>query len=463
MICAAGDMLKNATVCRMHKSFLTGIASIICSAVLYGVAYWYPVYCWWGTFASMLIIMRVQGSPRCFVLYGCVWASIAYGMHLAAVIVGIVYLAAQYTWYAWLPGISLIAYMALVTGFVWGSGVCVERYLYRYISSVIGTISVRVVWLSLYWYCMTYIIFLPLGQCEGCLLLNPLIPCAERVAVLRILSHIGVTWCTLLFCGCIGLCASCVALRTMHSLFVIVISFMCVYIFLSGHVREAGGSDSIVVAHVPKTVPSTDLYKAACTMMHDYVAVAAKEAVALCGAVFPESAVYAWHICADGLLAQYASCHETGIHDYIIGSFYDEDGLYRNSCYWLHDGIVYARFDKRHAMPLIERLPWFLRGTLFQALFFNEMPEITPSYNARPCMKLGEYSFVPYICSELFFNRLPDDAYHEVPIIALVNDRWCQYTYMQYLMYLGALVQAHAWSRNILYVAYSRCTYITLF
>jgi hypothetical protein len=93
-------------------------------------------------------------------------------------------------------------------------------------------------------------------------------------------------------------------------------------------------------------------------------------------------------------------------------------------------------------------------------LFFKTMPEIVPSLNERPLMQIGDTHVIPYICSELFVNRLPDDDYPNFLIVALINDRWAP-PYLQELIYLGAVIQAHAWQREIVYVSYTRCSYIS--
>jgi len=433
----------------MHMSFVY----LIVSACTYGAAFLYPTFFWWGTVVSMLLLMCIRTPASTFFWYGFAWATIAYSMHLAAVIVGIVRLAATPAIYASLPGFLLILYLALFTAFFWWYGALIEQYIcaqYRQPCE-----AIRACWLSTYWLCMTYLMLWPLGRCEGYLLLNPIIPLATHPSALTGLPMLGVTGYTLLFCAYAGFCAYC--MQT-HKLLLLIGSALIIMACILMH--NAPESDCMYphIAHVPKSIPCTDEYSAACNLLHDYVAIAAGNATNVCGAVLPESAVYPWELCAQSLLATYKSGHD--IHDYIIGSFYNDAGHYRNSCYWLHDGTLQVRFDKRHAMPLIERLPWFFKNSFFYNLFFATMPEIVPSDNERPLMMLSKYAFVPYICSELFFNRLPDDAHDGVAIVALVNDRWCPYAYMQELMYLGAVVQAYAWQRDILYVAYSRWEYI---
>lgn len=380
-------------------------------------------------------------------------------MHSYGIIIGVASLAAYNSWYAWVPGIIALGYLALFTSLLGTFGVWIEHGIYSnqkergFVHSFFWS-----VWLAVYWLLITYGILWPLGRCEGYLLLNPIIPWASHPVLLEALPYLGVAGMTVLFCSLAGLIAYYMhAHATMVALGLLFLALLVYTIDQS----ESGLPSDVRIAHVPKIVQHTDDTAAACRLVHEYVMIAVREADArYCAAVFPESAFYPWQLCAESLLAHYIPEDGAYIRDYVIGSFYDDNGQYRNSCYWLRDGIVQVRYDKRHAMPLIERMPWWLQHTPLYQLFFARMPAIIPSNNTRPLLQLGDIYVVPYICSELFFNRLPDDQYDGMPIIALVNDRWCTKTYVQELMYLGAVVQAHAWQRAIIYVAYSRWVYI---
>ena len=309
-----------------------------------------------------------------------------------------------------------------------------------------------------YWLFITYLCLWPLGRCEGYLLVNPLIACAETPLMILV-SWIGVMGATLVFC----MVSAFYAHLTMPTGCMI---FFCVLIIMgtSGFFKQLGNAgDSVehpsALNIITKPIIAGDDRAAVCRLVCEYIAHEHVQQIDLRGIVFPESCFYPWQVCADSLLANYLPSTICAC-DYIIGSFYDEQGLYRNSCYWLIDGVLQKRFDKRHAMPLIERLPYWFKNAELSKLFFATMPEIVPSSNERPLMRLGTQFYVPYICSELFFNRLPDDIYPKVPIVALINDRWAQ-PYLQHLMYYGAIVQAYAWHRAILYCSYTRFRCIT--
>lgn len=431
------------------------------SAVLYGICFWTPALWWWGSVISMILIMQFPIlSAQKMLLYGFLWALCVYSMHLYGVVIGVVDLAAYRTWYAWLPGIILVFYLAVCTGIIWAVGAWCERVVINrlFYSPCIHSVWWGI-WLWLYWLWMTYACLWPLGRCEGYLLANPIVPWASYPSLLWVVSRFGVMGATLFVC----MLSACIAYISIHKknaalLCGLSLFFMSMTFNYRVYKIPSVQSDDMYyqqVVSVTKPILASVNQAATCCLVRDYV----EQAVSTCpgavsGVVFPESCFYAWSLCAESILAEYLPlCHENC--DYIIGSFYDDHGKYRNSCYWLRNGVLQKRFDKRHTMPLIERLPWWLYSIEFSQLFFSTMPEIIPSTNQRPIMQLGNTLCVPYICSELFFNRLPDDIYITLPIVALVNDRWAK-PYLQLLMYLGAVIQAYAWNREILYVSYAR-------
>ena len=449
-------------MCKLIENMIQGFSVFVKLAIIsgtagfiYGAAYWYPHYCWWGTLVSMILVICLHGRSSDFFLYGLIWAAVAYSMHLYGVVVGVARLAAYTTIYAWVPGIALLVYLSLVTGIIWWLGSFIEQYTKPQHYFFWGC------WLTVYWLFITYVILWPAGCCEGYLLANPIVPWAAHPSLLVLVPWIGVMGMTIFVCLLAAGGAYLLHMRLKIVWCMVCLFFVCCW-FISENSHFHDKRSALCIAPVPKYIPISSNIAASCRLVHDYVRMSLCECdqKIIRGAVFPESSVYQWDMCAQSLLAEYIPIDGIPVADYIIGSFCDDAGAYRNSCYWMRDGMLQKRFDKRHTMPLIERMPWWLKNTILYSLFFNAMPEIVPSDNERPIMMLGEMQCVPYICSELFFNRVPDDIYPNLPIIALINDRWCPFPYMQQLMYLGAVVQAYAWQRDIFYVSYSRCVEI---
>ncbi|QQR54035.1 hypothetical protein IPH25_04255 [bacterium] len=145
----------------------------------------------------------------------------------------------------------------------------------------------------------------------------------------------------------------------------------------------------------------------------------------------------------------------------LAGAFRWKGNDYYNSVHWIYNGVVQKCFDKRHTMVMTERLPRGLqKSRLFQNIFFSKQSQIAESQKPKTPLKFNEtVSFIPYICSELFFNTRPDDAYPDYPIIAVCNDRLLA-PYVSRLMFLGARFQAIAWQRPIVYVSFVYQTFI---
>jgi hypothetical protein len=213
--------------------------------------------------------------------------------------------------------------------------------------------------------------------------------------------------------------------------------------------------------HLPKIFPSHDDVMTVARMVRAECHALATNDSSSVVIMVPESSLYAWQLCNDAAAVSLLVAREAhATLDCIIGSFYDDNGFYRNSLYWIKDGTMQKRYDKRHAMVLIERLPVWLRCSLLKTIFFKSMPEIVPSSNEHPLIVVGGQQLVCYICSELFFNHYPDDPYGKIPILVLINDRWCSAYYMKLLMKLGAKIRALQWQRPIIYVAYSEMAYL---
>lgn len=394
-------------------------------------------------------------SPKIAFLYGMLWGTCAYTLHLYGIIIGVVNLSAHPSWWPLLPGLFLVLYLALSTGVFWAAGAWCEKQFIP-----LPHLALRAVWLWLYWLWITYGSLFFCGRWEGYLLANPLLPWAAHPQLLWPVSWCGVVGATLFLCVLSVAIAHSIKERKYILLSIIFLLFGAHCLHPPSHpptlkLRRTYKKIEIVTTLIASISDDPSV----CFCIAEHIACAYARNPNLCAIIFPESCVYPWRICAESLLAEHVTC---GIEhcDYIVGSFYDDNGLYRNSCYWLRDGILQKRYDKRHAMPLIERLPWFLHfSATAKNLFFKTMPEIVPSSNERPLMQIGEMHVVPYICSELFINRTPDDNHPNLPIVALINDRWAP-TYLQELIYLGAVMQAHAWQREILYVSYTRKIWI---
>lgn len=145
----------------------------------------------------------------------------------------------------------------------------------------------------------------------------------------------------------------------------------------------------------------------------------------------------------------------------ICGTCVRQDQNYYNSLYWIHNGLLQARFDKKHTMLITERFSDWMNTDWLRKIYFKDGISITSSCNERKLLQLSDsIAFVPYICSELFFNENPDDCYPNVPILAIVNDTLLIDNYMHSLLVLLARFKAIQWQRDIVYVSYGVSVFI---
>lgn len=145
----------------------------------------------------------------------------------------------------------------------------------------------------------------------------------------------------------------------------------------------------------------------------------------------------------------------------ICGACCCEDENRYNSLYWIHNGAVCARFNKKDTMILTEHVADWMNADWLRKIYFKDKVAITRSCNERMPITLSDsISFVPYICSELFFNEHPDDCYPDISIVVIVNDTLLADSYMQELLLLLARFKAIQWQRDIAYVSYAYSVFI---
>ncbi|HBL98735.1 TPA: hypothetical protein DDZ86_03775 [Candidatus Dependentiae bacterium] len=153
-----------------------------------------------------------------------------------------------------------------------------------------------------------------------------------------------------------------------------------------------------------------------------------------CVVILPESSFPAL-VRDDSAVCQALSSVSCG-SDVILGCYRSYRCGEANACSWFRDGVLEGSYIKRHGVPFVERIPaWcdypFVRAIL-QPLLGGGEPFVQ---GVEPATIFGVsgVSFVPLICSELFFT---DEIVKEIvamqrvgggtPVcgLALVNDAW---------------------------------------
>ena len=305
------------------------------------------------------------------------------------------------------------------------------------------------------------------GIKEGYPLMHPLIPLAQHPQLLSLLPIFGKPLLTLLL---LLVPASCVALlwfKNGKALFVLALA--CLPWLLCWYCNVSQMDKPHWLAQV-QTIP----YMCASTAANPVAMMKSagnefkkiiEQYPTTTVIIMPESAFNCSVLGQSAELLRLWSCEHLGkaVH-LIFGTFRYHQDHYYNTAYWVYNGQLQQCFDKRHAMMVSERLSWFVGLPGLQDIYFGAQPLTAISSNERVQLSIADsVTCVPYICSELFFNEYPDDAYSDLPIVALMNDTSFVRYYSSYILDLLVLVarlKAIAWQRDIIYVSYTRNLFI---
>lgn len=398
-------------------------------------------------------------------IHGYLWGVITFSLHLSGGIYVIACMASESWPVGILLGIGMILYQALSIALLFWCATLIARLLV--ITSPIirlylwtAALALFIIWTD--WYSLW--IF---GIKEGYPLMHPLIPLAAHPQLLSLLPILGKPLLTLLF---LLVPASCVALLWFKNGKVL---FMCALACLPWVLCWCTGVSEVQkpnwLAQI-KTIPymctfsannPIAIMKTAAQEFKNVIATYPETTII----IMPESAFNCSNFWYQSELLQWwnEQCLGKAVH-LIFGSFRQCDGNYYNALHWVYNGELQCCFDKRHAMLVSERLSWLLSMPVLQDVYFGQSPLTAISSNERVSLSITDtITCVPYICSELFFNEYPDDAYCNSAIIALVNDTSfirCGASYIHELLFLVARLKAVQWQREILYVSYTRSMFI---
>jgi hypothetical protein len=389
-------------------------------------------------------------------IHGFIWGISVYSFHLSGVLWGTIILAKGSYIVRIIPALFIIIYQSLYTGlWFWFMGYINDRYTLqkkRYLHCIVWIISLCIYTFWLDRYCL----FL-FDRLEGYSLMHPLLPLAEKPMLLCLIPYGGKICFTLLLYSFAGLCTLFLLHPSWYTVFLCLLSVIpwCISIWLwTNHVPTIPTWLNGIVC-LPKKFPDIENISFSARLLREEVRCILQKYPEVHIVFAPESSIYTHYLFNEPSLVNHLSPPEIGKPlQLLIGSFYDDDGKYRNTCYWVKDGIMQQRFDKRHAMVLIERIPSLFKSNIIKDMYFTQMPEIISSNNIRPHFNVSDtLCVVPYLCSELFFNEYPDDPY-DCTILLLANDTWTPSRYIRDLMYLAARFKALQWQRGIIYITY---------
>lgn len=433
----------------------------IFSAFLYAAPILWSSYTWplVFLFPIPLLYLAVYNNLSC--MHGFLWGILTFSTHLSGVFLGMDTFARGSIAARFAPTILVSSYAALFA-LLWfriNKTIIKVFHLHRIIQKLI-------LWVITYWlfilimehYCLWTFLC-----CEGYFLFNPLFVLAEKPQLLTLLPYLGKSILLLLALCFAGSIVYAYITRSVQSLLLIFIFTMPWLVSLLIPIPKTEAPVWLrKVASLPVIITAMmDLNKQAAITQNllKYIADKKKDAELI---IMPESAMHCNHVSTTPSICAVWSEKELGrpLH-IILGAFRWEGPAYRNTLHWCYNGKLQKIFDKRHAMILTEQIPPAFKIKVLDDLFFSIFPGVTASANPRPTFSIfPEVSFIPYICSELFFNDQPDDDYQKgSTILATTNDFWCKDTNISYLMHLAARFRAIQWQRNILYISFLYATY----
>jgi apolipoprotein N-acyltransferase len=425
------------------------------STILYALPFLYSAALWWLIFIFPVPLLYITCTENLSFIHGYIWGIITFALHLHAGILIVANLAGDCWWVGFLMGMVMILYQAIIPALLFWLATkitllfVIESPLIRILLWTVALV-VFIFWTDRY--CMW------IFDMQGYPFMHPLLPLAQYSPLLQILPIFGKQLLLLLFL----LVPVSIVIMIWYKNYVSVL--LCITTLMPW-IWSA--------IHHPKYENGPSWYKRICSLPCMIRAHTTSGAVRILGnhikkcindypessiIIMPESALdIVDHTVLDKLHGAYL---QKPLH-LIFGACSCENDNYYNSLYWIHDGTVSLRFDKKHAMLITERMADWMNSDWLRKIYFKDDISITRSCNERKLLQISEpIAFIPYICSELFFNEYPDDCYPDIPILAIVNDTLLNGSYMHNLLVLLAKFKAIQWHRDIVYVSYGVSVFI---
>lgn len=446
----------------MNKS---GWFFLVSSAFLYGISFMYSTILWWLVFLFPVPLLYITHIHNLSFIQGYIWGFIVFSFHLYEGVFIVACLAGDFWWLGFFIGMCMVLYQALLPGFLfYGATTIITYFLIQ--SSVgrlflwVGTLFFFICWVDRY----SLWIF---GVLEGYPLMHPLILLTQQPELLLLLPILGKQLLTVFF-------------LLVPASFVLVLwykngkAFSCFLAICSlWALSWFFGFTSEKLSHLYDAIKSLPCMTY-CSGVHKEMTmkIVAREVKKILEQypetnliIMPESALNITDFeYRPELLQLWHKKHMGKPLHIVFGTCRLQDGNYYNSLHWVYNGKLQACFDKKHAMLMTERLSDWMDCDDMRAIYFKDDISITRSDNQRIVLTIAEnISFVPYICSELFFNEYPDDCYPDMPILAIVNDilfKEEERGYMKKLLLRLAQFKAIQWQREIVYVSYSESVVI---
>ncbi len=312
--------------------------------------------------------------------------------------------------------------------------------------------------LWLYFLFIEYAALWPFGKIEGYLFMNPLLPMSIAPQSLSPLFYVPLP--IMLLWVCIINSAGYIAWQKKNPLNLLVFFFIVApWIVISMHHQESYPPEWIKkVGHLPISFPASINLESGQRLLFHEMSKLHKRNLSISALFLPESS---WNNATLSNTTQLDRLVGHPIKHLIVGSFFQKKKKFHNSLYWFQNGYFKQRFDKKHAVPLAERITLHADSWCTQ-LYFQKSPPICPSLKPRQSIALaGIATLIPYICSDLYCRNSPDNQSDSI-ILAISNDSWFM-PHFQKLMALAARFRGIQWQRAVLYISFHYAQYFDQF
>ncbi len=414
------------------------------AALCYLIPFYFPI-AWpliW-LFPSFLLHLSFYKtlSPKAIII----WSVTVTTFHLLPLCNSLIAMAAGPFLFKLVAPFLLILYVSLYP-IAW---LMITSALLRSVSSFSLFLFLWTIFFWLYLLVLEYALLWPFGRCEGYLFINPLLPLAFVPHLLAPLHYASMPFVLLWFCCIIStMYGVYVSSHTMYKLILLALSVPWVIVTL--HTPTELPPDWLnTVGHLPLSFPYSISVESGQKVIFHELNQLYQNNSSLALIVMPESS---WN---NALLTHQKKLEwliNHPIKNIIMGSFAEDKKQNYNCLYWYNNGIQSRRHDKRHAIPLTERIT--LNALTFcTTLYFQKSPPVSPSPKPRHLLKIPHITtFMPYICSELYCNTSPDDPTY-YPLLVTSNDSWFM-PHFQKLMALAGRLRGIQWNRSILYISF---------
>ena len=428
------------------------------SVGLYGLAFLMSRWFFWTVFFFLVPLYYCACTKTLSFKEGYFYGFFQWALAGWGVLASITHMAQGSLVIRIIPSIAILAYEGLFSG-LWF--LITNRLIaWLRITSIVGRLLIWICTTMLYIIWVVHYSFSIFNYIEGYFLMHPLLPLIEHPPLLSLLVPLGKGVVTLFLCITNAIFTVPLLLKRRWYIaglacipWLISLAMAPAPLAVPGWVHK--------IAYIPHSFKSQLNLTPLGEAVQRHIRILLKEYPKTEVIILPESAFDRVNLETAHEIGQYWNReHVSKPLHLVIGAFHWDNKKIHNAAYWLYDGTIQAIFRKRHAMLLVEAVaPWY--DLSFLRNLYHPIAPVSPSDNKRIAFTFFENKpFVPYICSELFFNDTPDDAYTHVTILALCNDTWTVAPYISYLMLLAARFKALEWQRDMVYISYLYGNYI---